>query len=85
MNNGTYITNKQANKDSFTAPAKQKESITADQSQSLFFILTFISRYFAFYGMQYLICVKLNIQHFSLLETLVIYLGIISIFTRFNK
>ena len=82
MNNGTFITNNQPKEKITDRPSKSIETVSAEQSKSLFFLLTFAARYFAFYGMQYLICTKLNISSFSMLESLVIYLGVISIFAR---
>ena len=51
-------------------------------SNSLSFLLIVIARYFAFYGAQWLILNKMAVTPFSMLETVIIYFGIISIFAN---
>jgi hypothetical protein len=55
---------------------------SAKGSNSLSFLLIVIARYFAFYGMQWLILTKMATAPFSMLETIIIYFGIISIFAN---
>ena len=64
-------------------PGTESPSLDSSKgSNSLSFLLIVIARYFAFYGMQWLILTKMVTAPFSMLETIIIYFGIISIFAN---
>lgn len=48
-------------------------------SSSLAFLLLVLARYFAFYGTQWLILTKFSHVPFTMLETIVIYFGIVGL------
>jgi hypothetical protein len=70
---------------------KEKDSFITDNSNTLnyderfAFLLVFVSRFFAFYGTQWLLMTKLNCIPFTIAESIIIYLGVITISTNFIK
>lgn len=59
--------------------AEEKSSDSNEQPNRFAFLLLFVAKFLAFYGALWLVLTKFNYIPFNFLETVVIYLGFMSI------